>query len=287
MRKKAWYLRIYRPFAREFGLMTLLFIMKSTCVWISPIIMARLIDLASSEDPNRWDWALGLGILQLSLVLINYPTALWSTRFQSRLSRGVSEELRLKVCRHIYDLGFLQQERFRAGKLYAKAIRDVDVIEQFPKIFLGQILSTCVSLCIILASILWRAPEALWVFVISIPLAVFLRMFFLKNMQNISAEYRLSFETMSSSLNNHLNMNIVTKAHGLEAYALAQLKPKIKEVFRVGQRFDMAAERMGAASFVSFTFIQLVFLLLSIWLCVNHRISVGDIVMFNAFFASI
>ncbi len=267
--------------------MTWFFILKSACVWVSPIIMAQLIDMASSQDPHRWNWAMALGGLQIFLVVLNYPAALKSVQHQSHLSRGVSRDLRLQVCQRIYDLGFLQQERFRAGKLYAKAIRDVEMIEQFPKVFLNQLLSTFASLLIIFCSILWRAPEALWVFLAAIPLAVFLRMHFLKNMQEISADYRLSFESMSSSLHNHLSMNMITKAHGLEAFALAQLRPKIADVFRVGQRFDWAAERMGAASFVSFTLIQVLFLLLSIWLCVQGRISVGDIVMFNSFFASI
>ncbi|MDQ3232430.1 MAG: ABC transporter ATP-binding protein/permease [Pseudobdellovibrionaceae bacterium] len=284
---EAWYWRIYRPHVRNFMGMTVFFILKSACVWISPIIMARLIDIASSDDPERWSWAMALVGLQLGLVLLNYPTALKSAQLQSRLSRGVSLDLRLQVCQRIHDLGFLQQSRFREGKLYAKAIRDVEMIEQFPKVFLNQILSTSMTLLIILASILWRAPEALWVFVASIPMAVFLRMYFLKNMQAISSDYRLTFETMSSSLHNQLTMNTVTKAHGLEAYAMAQLKPRINDVYRVGRKFDFAAERMGAASFVSFTLIQVLFLLLSIWMCVNRRISVGDIVMFNSFFASI
>ncbi len=287
MAPEAWYLRTYRAYARDFSWMSVFFILKSSCVWISPIIMAQLIDIASSKEPDRWSWIIALGGLQIFLVLLNYPSALKSVYYQSRLSRGVSQDLRLQACQRIYDLGFLQQERFRSGKLYAKAIRDVEMIEQFPKVFLNQILSTFLSMLIILFSILWRAPEALWVFVCAIPLAVFLRMHFLKNMQAISSDYRLSFESMSSSLHNHLSMNMITKAHGLEAYALAQLKPKINDVFRVGQRFDFAAERMGAASFVSFTLIQVLFLLLSIWLCVQGRISIGDIVMFNSFFASI
>ncbi len=284
---EAWYWRIYRPHARSFVGMTVFFILKSSCVWLSPIIMARLIDIASSGDPDRWNWTLALCGLQIALVLVNYPTALKSVQLQSRLSRGVSLDLRLQVCQRIHDLGFLQQARFREGKLYAKAIRDVEMIEQFPKVFLNQILSTAVSLLIILVSILWRAPEALWVFVASIPLAVFLRMHFLKNMQEISSDYRLTFENMSTSLHNQISLNTITKAHGLEAYAMAQLKPRINDVYRVGQRFDFAAERMGAASFVSFTLVQVLFLMLSIWLCVKGSISVGDIVMFNSFFASI
>jgi ATP-binding cassette subfamily B protein len=106
-------------------------------------------------------------------------------------------------------------------------------------------------------------------------------------MQAISSDYRLTFENMSTSLHNQISLNTITKAHGLEAYAMAQLKPRINDVYRVGQKFDFAAERMGAASFVSFTLVQVLFLLLSIWLCVKGSISIGDIVMFNSFFASI
>lgn len=282
-----WFLRYYRPYAGNFAKMTLHFIMKSACVWLSPIIMARLIDLASSQDPHRLAWGLFWAGLQLALVALNFPTALLSMRYLSQLARGLSRDLRLQVCRKIHQLSYLQQEKYQTGKLQSKAIHDIETLEQFPRIFLNQILSTALSLLIIIVSIVIRAPMALLVFAILIPVGVFLRLYFLEKIQSSSADYRQSFEKMSMSLHNFLSMNLITKAHGLESYAVRQLQPKISQVFSKGHHFDMESEKLGASSFVSFTLIQMIFLFISVYACMQGEITVGDIVMFNAFFASI
>ncbi len=283
----AWYLRYYAPYKVPFAWMSLHFILKSACVWLSPIFMARLIDVASSQDPHRYGWALFWAGLQLALVLLNFPTALISMQHQSRLSRGLSRDLRLRVCHKIHELSFLQQESYRSGKLQSKAIHDIETLEQFPRVFLNQILGTTLSLSIILVSIFIRAPKALLVFAILIPVGVFLRLHFLDKIQSSSHDYRQSFERMTVGLHNFLSMNIITKAHGLEAFAIEHMRPKITGVFEKGHRFDMTAEKLGAASFVSFTLIQVLFLFISVYASMQGDITVGDIVMFNAFFASI
>ena len=287
MRPQLWFFRLYRPYGRDFFWMTVHFILKSSCVWLSPIIMAQLIDLASSHQENRLAWASFWAILQLLLVVVNFPTALLSMRFLSRLARGLSRDLRLQVCSKIHQLSYLQQEKFRTGKLQSKAIHDIEILEQFPRIFLNQILSTALSLAIIIVSIVMRAPKAMIVFAALIPVGVFLRMYFIEKIQDSSTAYRQSFEQMSVSLHNFLSMNVITKAHGLEHFAVQQMRPKIGRVFTKGHRFDMEAEKLGASSFVSFTLIQMIFLFISVYACMQGEITVGDIVMFNAFFASI
>lgn len=284
---RAWYLRYYAPYKRAFGMMTLFFILKSACVWLSPIIMARLIDLASSQQADRLAWGLFWAGLQIFLVALNFPTTMLSMKSLSRLARGLSHDLRLKVCEKIHRLSYLQQERYRTGILQAKAIHDIETIEQFPRIFLNQILSTFISLLIIVVSIALRAPLALLIFAVLIPIGVYLRLHFLDKIKNTSADYRQAFERLSVSLHNFLSMNIITKAHGLEQFALGRLEPQIKGVYERGHIFDMQGEKFGAASFISFTLIQVIFLFLSVYACMQGSITVGDIVMFNAFFASI
>ncbi len=282
-----WYLRYYRPYQKSFAVMTLYFILKSACVWLSPIIMARLIDLASSQDPQRLRWVFFWAGLQVFLLALNFPTTMASMRSLSQLSRGLSQDLRLRVCEKIHTLSYLQQEKFRTGILQAKAVHDIETIEQFPRIFLNQILSTTLSLLIIIVSICIRAPLALLVFAVLIPIGVYLRLHFLERIKETSSSYRQAFELMSVSLHNFLSMNLITKAHGLEDFALRQLEPKIKGVFEKGHVFDMEGEKLGAASFISFTLVQVAFLFISVYACMKGEITVGDIVMFNAFFASI
>lgn len=277
----------YRGEGHGISLMTVFYILKSLCVWFSPIIMARLIDILRDGSSDFSRWLLILGGLQVSLVAINFPATMIGMRFQARVTRGVSLRLRSEVCRVINNISFLHQERLKRGALQAKVIRDIDLLEQLPRLFLNQILGTAFSLLIIIISILWRAPQALILFLILIPVAVFVRYYFLNRLESSSLQYRESMENLSSGLQSLMDMHLITRAHGLESFADSKVSHNIQNLYDRGIQFDMNAERMGASSFVSFTLIQTLFLLASLVACSKDMITVGDVVMFNAFFASI
>ncbi|MFW7379645.1 MAG: ABC transporter ATP-binding protein [Oligoflexus sp.] len=277
----------YQGQGRGVSFMTVFFVFKSLCVWFSPIIMARLIDILRDPSQNFLFWLAWLGGLQVLLVAINFPATMIGMRYQARVTRGVSLRLRSEVCRIINSLNFLQQERLKHGALQAKIIRDIELLEQLPRLFLNQILATFFSLLIIAISISVRAPAALLFFLVLIPVAVFLRYHFLQRLETSSHQYRQSVEDLSIGLQNLMSMHLITRAHGLEQYADQKVSHQIRHLYDRGIQFDINSEKMGASSFVSFTMIQTVFLLGSIYACYQNWITVGDVVMFNAFFASI
>ena len=92
---------------------------------------------------------------------------------------------------------------------------------------------------------------------------------------------------MAMKLSNMLAIIPIIRAHGLERHAMNDLEKPITHVYSKGRRFDYLSEMLGAVSFVSFSIFQFIFLMVCIVL--NHRgvMSLGDVVMFNAFFASL
>lgn len=278
---------VYSPYRRDVhkGLFFLFF--QTAYVWLSPIFIARLIDLPSSDPATRTSRFAIYGGTMLFLILINLPTSCLRSRYLSRLARGVSRDLRVGLTRQLQQLTLLYHSKHSVGRLQSKAIRDIEILEQLPAQFVQVLFNTAITTIVAIVAIAWRAPKGLLFFALLIPVSVVLRRYFHKRMQSTTQQYRHSFETMNAGFSDMITMMPVTRAHALEGFELSRVTDHIQDVFRKGRRFDWLMNLFGSSSWVILTFFQASFLLGSVYFCFQGRITVGDILMFNAFFASI
>lgn len=94
--------------------------------------MGRLIDLATIVTENRMEWFWFYTIVTFIIVVWNFPASLIRAKYQSRITRGVSKDLRVSICRQLQQLTLLYHDRHSIGRLQSKAIRDIEVLEQLP-----------------------------------------------------------------------------------------------------------------------------------------------------------
>ena len=283
------FLRPYvRPYYGDLGWMTLFYLFQHAYVWLSPIIIGLLIDLTAMDDlSNRYHLFWWYGGALLLMLLWNPPSSLARTFFQSKMTRGISQDLRVNICTHLQQLSLLFHGRQSIGKLHSKALRDIETIEQLPRQFIWLFLSTVISILVALITIAIRVPQALVFFATLIPVSVILQRYFDKRMESYAKSYRESFEEMSAGISDMMNMVPVTRAHGLEQFEISRMKARITEVFQQGRKLDMYMEIFGAGGWVTFTFLQTIFTLGSVWFCMKGHLRVGDVVIFHSFCASI
>jgi ATP-binding cassette subfamily B protein len=278
---------IYAPYRSDVfkGLFFLFF--QTSYVWLSPIFIARLIDLPGSDPETRMFRFVAYGSAMLTLILLNYPSSCMRSRFMSRLARGVSRDLRVGLCRQLQQLTLLFHGKHSVGRLQAKAIRDIDILEQLPGQFATTLFTTTITITVALVAIAIRAPRGLIFFAVLVPASVGLRWYFKERMQKTTRQYRHSFETMSAGLTDMITMMPVTRAHALESFELNRVTNRIDDVFTKGRRFDLLMNRFSTSSWVILNIFQASFLLGAVYFCFQKKITVGDVLMFNAFFASI
>jgi len=265
--------------------MILFYVLAAIPFWASPILMARLIDLASAKPGTRMVPFVTYTILLLILVLQNYPMALGFYHFGSRVSRHSGRNLRIAICRQLQQLSLLYHNRTNIGKLQTKAIRDIEIIERFPRMATGPIFSVLLISGAALATMALRAPKALAIFPALLATSVVLSSFFHRRFEQSINQYRSSLEEMSSGLNDMLVMIPVTRAHGLEEQAIESVAGKIEQVARKGRHFDVVGGSFGASTWVSTTLVYSIFVSASVFLCFRNVFTVGDVVMFSAFFS--
>ena len=261
------------------------FIVRSSPAWALPIVTSLMIDLAAKEDtPNRFSKLLSYFIFMIVLTLQNIPSTIVFSRMLSKIVRGISQQLRQDICRQLQRLTLLYHNKSNIGKLHSKVVRDIEIVEQTPRILYEQVLGFVCQITIAIVIILIRKPQALWFFLICVPISVVIRKFFTERVLKGAKHYRRSIESMSSSLNDMLNMIPITRAHGLEEYQVKEVDSKILAVFRRGRQFDSINAIFGATAWVIMTSVHLMFIAGSVYSAMKGYITVGDVVLFNSMF---
>lgn len=267
--------------------MIIFLLIKHSPAWIMPVVVGRLIDLHLVASNVRVYWLLIYGGILVIFVIQNIFTHPIFIKFQSKIARSISWELRLKLCRRLQQLSLLFHNKTRTGRLNSKIIRDVDLIESFPVMLTEPLILSIATLLITFVIVLIRAPIGLPLFVILIPLSILLRRKYSSKIREGAKSFRVSFEDMGASLSDMMTMIPITRAHGLEERELEKISKKITDVFKRGIDYDMISAAYVSRGWASFTVCQTIFIVGAVYLSFRSLITIGDIVMLNAFFGNI
>lgn len=273
------------------ALMVVWFVIKDSPVWVLPFMVGISIDLISADltDSGKMTWlTIYFGIL-LFLLFQNIPTTVLFVSKASKIGRETGQQLRLQVCRQLQQLSLLYHERVGVGKLQAKLIRDIEAVERLPRLIANTFLHATVIFIGTIIMTAVKAPIAVVLLVVMIPLAVCVRSFFQQRMRSRMHEYRTSVEHMSGGLNEMVRMVPIARAHGLEHQAMADAKERIQEVSDRGQSWDVLTGWFNSFGWVSFSICQVSFLAISIWMGIKGYLGErpeGTITAMNMYFAT-
>ncbi|MDQ8181585.1 ABC transporter ATP-binding protein [Pelagicoccus sp. SDUM812005] len=260
--------------------------LKAAPVWLVPVVIARIIDLGDEETPSVSELLLYVSIGAF-LYLQNLPAAIAYMNNLVHITRGIGQDLRIKICKQLQALSLCYHSRNSVGSLHTKAIRDIEILEQMPKLVIEQGYTFLFGITVSSIAIAYRKPEALIFFAVVVPVAAIISGIFRKRMSNSVNDYRKSMEGMSTHLNEMVSLLPVTRAHGLEEHQLRNVTTGIVGVFKKGVRFDKLTQLFAATSWVALGVMQILFLGGSMYACFQGEITVGDVVMFNSFFVTL
>lgn len=260
--------------------------LKAAPVWLIPVVTAKVIDLANQPEPSIRLLLIYITIGTL-LFLQNIPAAVYYTNNLILLTRGIGRDLRIRICKQLQVLSLRYHNRNSVGKIHSKAIRDIEIIEQLPKLAFEQGYSFFLGLLVSSVVIYLRKPEALLFFIPSVSACAFAASIFRRRIDQTVNEYRKSIEGMSMHINEMVTMIPITRAHGLEREQQTSVESGIVGVYESGARFDKLTELFKAVSWVIMGVMQILCLGISMHACFKGIITVGDVVMFNAFFLTL
>jgi len=278
---------LYKGLHMNLILSLIFYMIKHSPVWVIPILTADMINHLNDPQDQGYGWLwLDLAILAV-VVLQNVPSQVIHVSFMSRSSRQVEAGLRGTLLRKLQHLSMSYHSDLRSGKLQSKVLRDVEAIETLSKQMMYAFLPAVTN---VLLAVILTASRSLTItsfFALVIPFGVMLIAFFRKRIRTRNREFRRQIESMSGQVSETVEMIPVTRAHGLDEVEIEKVDHTLQELKGKGYRLDITEAFFGSSSWAVFTLFQVMCLGFTCYLASKGEIKVGDVVMYQGFFATI
>jgi ATP-binding cassette subfamily B protein len=272
---------------RHLAFAGLLFLIKQSPMWIMPMATRHVLDSVSGASNGGlreiYTWA----FIAFLCLAQNIPIHTLYANLVSAAMRDAQRDLRSALVIRLQQLSVGFHDDTAAGRLQTKLLRDVDNIGGVLKSSIDVILSaTCVILVAFSVAVI-QAPVIAVFFLLAVPLACGLMFTFRSRLRTRNQAFRRDMEDVSVRMTEMIEMLPVTRAHAAEGGETARMRRQLARLTASGRRLDVTTERFAASSWVTFNSFQLLSLLFCAFLVRQHQLTVGQLVMFQAYFTMI
>ena len=279
--------RFYKGHYKNLVIAALFFFIKTAPVWIIPIVTSNVINIATDKPPNAIFQLIINGVLIFLCVVQNAVTHTIYATHLSRAQRSVEAGLRGAMIRKLQQLSVGFHKDLQSGKIQSKVMRDVEAIENFTTQIFTTFLTVITNMTISLAIIITKNITVFFMFLLCVPTAVLVTRFFSKKMHSRTHEFRVEMENASSTVLDMEELIPVTRAHALEKCEVKKMTANVTKVAERGYDMDKIYAIFGSINWVMFTIFQLVCLFFTGALALKGEISVGDITLYQSYFATL
>lgn len=263
----------------------LFFLVKHSPVWLLPLYVSGLIN--SVVEGKALVSLITPTLLIAILLVLNVPFQALHVRYFSQASRHIEKELRTSLIRKLQELSILYYQQNQSGGLSAKFLRDVEAIELALKQIVMSLLPAIVSFVYVFGVTTVRQPLVSLFFLGAIPLMYLVRTIFSGKLQKDNREYRQDMERLSAKVIESIEMLPVARAHAVEETEIDDIENFFQRITRSGLELDISNAVFGAWTWVILQLFSLTALVFSAWMALSGRIPLGDIVLYQSFFAMI
>lgn len=266
---------------------TLIHIADGCGDWILPLATSNIINAVTYAKPDAMTVIL-LNFLAIVLsVGINIPLLQLYTLRTGKMLRSIGAGLRNTLVKKLQHLSITYHKEIESGRLQAKFIRDIEAIEFFNSHIVKTIIPLIIHVTIYFCIALSKSGIVALFYLVVIPINVTLVTLFRKKVRKNSKRFREENENVSASVTTMIEMIPVTKAHGLENEEIAKLEKNIQALKATGLTVERTNSLLASFFYVTGIIMRSSCLVFTAWLALKGSIEVGDIVMFQSYFASI
>lgn len=263
------------------------FAIKHSPALILPIITSNVINAATSRSKNAVSVIMFNMVIIIILILQNVPTNYVHTLLYAKAIRSIERDLRSSIVRKLQHLSIAYHNEMQSGRLQSKIMRDVEQIETLSaQIFIG-VLSIILNIAVALGVVIFKSLTVFLFFIATIPVAVIIVVVFRKKIKKYNRDYRKEMEETSIRVIEMVELIPVTRAHALEKQETKKMNNQLVSVAKKGFKLDMIQSYFGAVSWAAFQVFQVICLGFTGVLAAKGYISVGEVVMYQTYFASI
>jgi len=261
-----------------------LYIIKQTPASLMPLAVGMIVDTLTTGGDGAFRKILWIAGGYFLLLLQNPFVHTSFVKLMSGTLRHMQFNLRSALVERLQQLSITFYEEKQSSALQTKILRDVDAIDGLCRHLLHTGLNGLLVITYVTVIALVKQPLLALYFLITVPAGVALLKIFDRRFREQYQAMRVETEQMNARVGEMLQMLPVTRAHGLEAVETRGVRSVFERIRDRGMQVDTLTEFFASSSWFTFMIFQLACLIFSAWLVVQHRISVGDAVMYHTYF---
>ncbi len=274
-----------KPYRKLVGVSVLLLL----CITFTPIAMPKIVGYDIDTVLPHNDSA-GLNLIFGMIIALYAVRGIVSFALNyliGWLGQRVVFDLRFQSYRHLNRLSLSYYDTRQTGKIMARLMSDIDVIQQMISggfvTFLADLFSM-VAILAVLFTIQWKLTL---VALGMIPLYVLNYKLFIRHIRPISVELRERWDAMLGALQEKLNGINVVKAFAREDFETENVMKTVKDNFDLGMKQMKLNRKLASiAQILRATATGLV-----LWyggaLILNHQLHIGQLLAFNGLITSL
>ncbi len=278
---------IYKGNYSKFILSVVFFVIKHSPVWISPIVLANIINYVTQDVPDCMEKIMLNVGLMIFLVMLNVPMNYFHVKYKSLAVRYVETGLRGALVKKLQQLSISYHKNIQSGRLQSKIMRDVEAVETLSTQMFVSILNIALNIIIALFVTVSKSMIVFLFFILTVPVAAITMVTFKGVIKKRNQEFRKEMENTSARVMEMVELIPVTRAHALEEEEAQKVSTQLLEVAEKGYRLDVIQSTFGSVGWAVFQIFQIVCLAFTAYLAYNGRILVGDIALYQNYFATI
>jgi len=279
---------LYKGNYKNLILSSVFYLIKTAPVWVLPIVTSNIITLVQKRPDNIIQQLIFNIILALIVLLQNLPTHQLHTAYLSKAKRNVEASLRGAMIRRLQQLSIAFHKEVPSGKLQSKIMRDVENFEAMSTQVFTTVLNVVSCMLITLIVVLIKNIYVFLMFLVCVPVVVFIMRAFRKPINQHNQEFRRSMENTSSDVMNMIELIPVTRAHALEKKEIKKLTGTMIDAAEKGYKLDIVVNFFGTINYIFFSLVQVLCLAFTAYLAYKGSIkNIGDIALFQSYFTSL
>lgn len=266
---------------------TFLYVVQQLPSSMIPLVTAEIINTITAGGEGAMKRILLYGLAILALLAPNLPTNLTRNWFASRMQRNISAGLRNTLIRKLQHLSITYHNEIESGRIQAKFLRDIEAIEALNTRLIDGLMPTIINLIVSIVVSVMKSWKVTLFFVLLVPVNILTIRFFHKGIIRINHRLRKENENISAKVTDMMGMIPVTKAHGLENEEISSIEGNIESLRDCGIENDKLNAYFASCHWILSQTMSAVCLIVTAFLALRGDIQVGDVVLYNSYFASI
>lgn len=246
------------------------------------IVFDRCVACFNADD--GWDLFTKVELGATSPVVIKNCVAFQNGFDPAGRRRGYGNGFKLALVKKLQILSFAYHKQAQSGQLLSKLISDVQFVEMLIYDRLQDVLHLIIDVLIVLCLALLRYPPMLLFYVTIIPVSLTIIRSFTKPILRRKTVMRRRTEGTNAAFKEMLEMDELTRAHGLQQLVFRRISRGVRRVQDAAQSFDTVNVAVNTVTFGGFQGFRLLCLCFAAYLFTRGHISMGTVVLFQFLF---